>query len=474
MNADRPDHQPEALASSAPEPTDAKPSDAEIAAKGQAETDSVHAAQAVKEAEVADLEPMLDFVLDRSDMEAGTCFGVDIPEGWLPVEVAQILCKMKAEKGLPVEKMPGAFLAKFLIEEIANSVTGTENAADAETESAKEESEAGYQSLLRSPEYQNASNTDKVALMVSHEAVPESEKAKWRPFAKILSIADQHPEDAPIVRDRFNQLDLSQGPPNHVSFIQTAIFSSPEHDSGVGEAMQQAVAAEFKLTPRRVLTGSDFEGAMAETTIDAEGNEVPVYSEDEPLKFGLGLAGYPSPDGEQEFMQATPTHGHPITLDVTKMSPAAKAVAASYLGMWKAAEDAGETDFLLNVTQFDIRGQTVLDEASLYRAARIANYTFGGRAGYNGEIVRGNDAVGLIRWQAQLRSPKGDAGRSDRNASNTRANMQGLGIMDAEGKLDEDVLKAFGDYSRDNWFGAPEYEDVQAHLRRLFPEKFEG
>lgn len=46
-------------------------------------------------------------------------------------------------------------------------------------------------------------------------------------------------------------LDMSQGVPNVVSFIQSAIFSSPDYDSGVSEAAQNAIAAEFGITPKR-------------------------------------------------------------------------------------------------------------------------------------------------------------------------------------------------------------------------------
>jgi hypothetical protein len=52
--------------------------------------------------------------------------------------------------------------------------------------------------------------------------------------------------------------------------------------------------------------------------------------------------------------------------------------------------------------------------------------------------------------------------------------LRGLGIRDASGTIDTDVLQAFGEYSRDNWLGAPKYEDVQAYLTRLFPERFSG
>lgn len=351
----------------------------------------------------------------------------------------------------------------------------TEDTGDLKnTDMERAEAETSYRDFLTSDEYRSASNANKIALMTSRPDVPESEQAKWQAFGDIMRIAQAVPEDQAVIVSRLNQLDMSQGAPNPVQFIQSAIFSSADYDSGVSDATQNAIAVEFNLTPRRVVTWSDFSDAMVETKMDADGNEVLVYSDEDPLKFGIGIDGFPSENGSQEFMRATPEHGHTITLDVTKLSPASKGVAASYLGMWKAAEDAGETDFFLDVAQDDIRGQAVLDEASLFRAARIMNYTFGGRAGYNGEISQGNDAVGMIRWQAQLRSPKGDAGRGDNNKSDTRTNLQALAIMDGEGNIDEDVLKAFGDYSRDNWFGAPEYEGLQAHLARLFPEKFDG
>jgi hypothetical protein len=223
-----------------------------------------------------------------------------------------------------------------------------------------------------------------------------------------------------------------------------------------------------------IKTGTDFENAMNETVLDEDGNQVPAHTESEPLQFGVGLDGFTSDDGETQYMRATPEHGHAITLDVTNLSPEEKAVLSSYLDTWRMTEDAGESEWLLSLTQYDLRGQSIVDPIKLIEAAQVVNAIYGGFAGYNGEVLRGEQQIGMIRWQAQLRSPKGDAARSDRNTEMTASAMQGLGIQTEDGRLDLDMLRAFGDYSRDNWFSAPNYDAVQAHLAGLFPEKFES
>lgn len=125
-------------------------------------------------------------------------------------------------------------------------IEATETAADD-----VEASEESYRALLESDEYQSASDAEKIVLMASHPDVPESERAKWQSFARILSVAAAVPEDHQLIVTRLNQLDMSQGAPEPMQFIQTAIFSSTDHDSGVSEATQDAIAAEFGIAPTR-------------------------------------------------------------------------------------------------------------------------------------------------------------------------------------------------------------------------------
>lgn len=350
-------------------------------------------------------------------------------------------------------------------------------AAQADTEAeVREEVEtdaSAYEALLQSPEYLQKSNVDKIAMMTGHPDVPESEKAKWASFGRIMAIADRVPTDAPIIRQRLNQLDMSQGVPDPVQFIQTAIFSSSDIDTGVSAATQEAIAAEFGLTPQRVVTGSDFEDALNTTVTNEDGEPLPAYTDEQPLQFGVGLDGYTDADGETQYMRATPEHGHGVTLEVTSLSPQEKAILASYLDTWRMTEDAGASEWLLSLTQYDLHGSNVVDPLQLIEAAQVVNAVYGGFAGYNGEVLRGAEQIGMIQWQAQLASPKGDAARSDRNSSMTESAMVGLGIQDETGRVDLDVLRAFGEYSRENWFSAPDYNAVQTHLVALFPEKFE-
>lgn len=222
-----------------------------------------------------------------------------------------------------------------------------------------------------------------------------------------------------------------------------------------------------------IRTGTDFENSMSETILDEDGNEIPAHTADEPLDFGVGLEGFTSDDGETQYMRATPEHGHGVTLDVTNLSPEEKAVLASFLDTWRLTEDAGASEWLLSLTQYDLHGQNVVDPLRLIEAAQVVNAVYGGFAGYNGEVLRAPEQIGMIQWQAQLASPKGDAARGDRNSTMTASAMFGLGIQDENGNLDLDMLREFGEYSRENWFSAPDYDAVQAHLAGLFPEKFE-
>jgi hypothetical protein len=50
-------------------------------------------------------------------------------------------------------------------------------------------------------------------------------------------------------------------------------------------------------------------------------------------------------------MQATPNHGSAWKLNVTSLTPVEKGIAASLLSTWAMMEDAGEADFLIDLTK---------------------------------------------------------------------------------------------------------------------------
>lgn len=49
-----------------------------------------------------------------------------------------------------------------------------------------------------------------------------------------------------------------------------------------------------------------------------------------------------------------------------------------------------------------------------------------------------------------------------------------LGIMDAGGRIDLEVLSAFGAYCREHWLSAPDYVSVKGHLEGVFPDRVPG
>jgi len=438
--------------------------EAEITAKGEAQTAAIAAAHERGLAAEADLQVMTEHVMDKADLEAGICFGVRVPNAMLPVEVAKLLCQIKNEKGLPVEKMPDVLIGKMLSTKISET-------SDIEVADSKVQATDRYARWLG--QFDSNVEAAMAADTLDSGGNPKIEAMKRRllGFQQILQIAEKNKADGKRIADAMNVLDFGDSAPEPLAFVHTHIFSSPEHDSGISEETQVAIAAEFNLTPRAIVTGSDYRDAMRTMKREPNGNLVPMFPESTPLKFRMGVEGFTSDDGQQEFMRATPQHGSAWKLDVTKFTVIEKGLAANLLELWAMTENAGETNFLASLTKIDLSVNNAIDPLALRDAAMIINATLGGFAGYNGEIFHGIDQIGIIQWQAQLRSPKGDAGRSDRNANMTDDTLKGLGIRDKHGNLNMDVLKTFGEYSRDNWIGAPDYEAARVYLAKLFPQK---
>ena len=402
-----------------------------------------------------------------------------IDHAGFPDKAAQLLHELEAKYrsrkpefdiiSMPLKRV-AVLLEKKLVIETDKGEAETKDNAVTEVEAKKDDYATLKDRLEADPEWQQLSNADKVNRLLAMDEVPPEAKAKFAGFKRILDIAKRNEADFQLISARFESEDVFTSNPQ--SFLHTYVFSSPDQDSGVSHETQVAMAEAFGVDPRSIVTGSDYTAAMAETKPGPDGEPVPAFTEDDPLTFRPGLDGYTSDDGQTEYMTATTNFGQPWTLNVTSLSPAEKGRAANLLELWAMTEDAGETEYLISLTKIDLSATNAVDPFELRDAAKVLHHTLGGFAGYDGEIFYGPDHLGMIRWQAQLRSPKGDAARSDRNADMTDDALRGLGIRDADGRIDFDVLDAFGRYSRDNWFGVPDYDAVQAHLANLFPDKF--
>jgi hypothetical protein len=82
-----------------------------------------------------------------------------------------------------------------------------------------------------------AADTLPVGLPPNPELV--AARAQLMQFGRILTVAQTvSPADHAIISQRMGALDMSQGVPSAISFIQASVFSSPEHPSGVSDAAQ--------------------------------------------------------------------------------------------------------------------------------------------------------------------------------------------------------------------------------------------
>ena len=106
----------------------------EVQAKGEAQAAAVAAARETGEIAESDLQAMTKHVMDKADLEAGTCFGVPVPEDMLPVEVARLLCQLKAEKGLSIKNLPDVVIGPLLKIKLVGASSAMEERAEDEAE----------------------------------------------------------------------------------------------------------------------------------------------------------------------------------------------------------------------------------------------------------------------------------------------------------------------------------------------------
>lgn len=223
---------------------------------------------------------------------------------------------------------------------------------------------------------------------------------------------------------------------------------------------------------RYARTGTQVQTELSQTKTDDNGQIVPAHPEDKPYQFRDHVAGFTQPDGSQK-LRATANHGEHVTLDITGWSGADIGRASELLQLWTMTENEGQTGYLTSLTKLNWAATTRIDPISLQHASQVVSALLGHGEGHDGDIFDGRDAIGLIRWQAQLTNQNGGTIRGNRDAEQTSDALVGLGIHDKNGNLDIDALRAFGDYSRDQWNTVPDYDAVQAHLSEQHSDRMQ-
>lgn len=279
-------------------------------------------------------------------------------------------------------------------------------------------------------------------------------------FGKILSLA-QTPEDAAILERKISGVDFASMP-DPVVFIQTEILKAPE----LSQATQEAIAREFKITPYRVITGSDVKNAFGETIIDPEtGEERQRFTEDEPLEYRTGISAFNGKSGESFIrFDVDP----PVKFNIDGWSPDAITDLSEYGALFVGFQEAGISNFMVHNFHLPNALDPQFDPLDAVKSRQIVDALLGFDEGYDGKIY-GADKTKYFQWFVQMLSPRGDWAQSDFDVNASHQALEDLGVRGEDGTLNIEVLKSVGSYARGIYgSGVPDYYALQGHLNSLY------
>lgn len=338
--------------------------------------------------------------------------------------------------------------------------TATETQVNAEMEA----SEEGYRALLASDEFRNISNAEKIAMMSNHPDVPESERAKWQSFGRIMAIAAAVPEDHAVIATRLNQLDMSQGAPDPLGFARAFIFDSPNSQlsSGVSRATQSAIAETLGIERPAldVVTGSEmtdvFENGVGTRTIvdpeTGETREEPIFlqpGEFEEIRDGQSIGLTQAGDRAMRFEEEVGDFTIRLPDNATAEDMALYGLTGQIMSRLHAV-NMGEI-FFPGRSQLE-RGGGTLDirmPGDFHRAQRLSQIFFGGWAGHDGETLDQSD-LNRIPYLMQFQNERGDAVIGDVDPERMMADYRQQGLVDASNQLDWDRFAEMVEANRMN------------------------
>lgn len=289
---------------------------------------------------------------------------------------------------------------------------------------------------------------------MNDERVPEAERSRLQSFNQIMTIADRVPEDSPIIRQRINQLDMSQGVPDPIGFARAFIFDSPRGQlpSGVSEATQAAIAESLNIARPAVdvTTGSEmtdvFENGVGTRMVrDPETGELreePIFLEPgefEDIRDGQSIGLTENGDRAMKFDNEVG--------DFTAIFP--DNATAEDMVMYGLAGQMMSSLHEVNMCEAMFPGHSQLDRGGgmldirmpddFNRTQQLCQIFYGNLAGYNGELLSQPD-LDRIPYLMQFQNEKGDAVIGDVNPEQMRADYQRQGIIDAGGNFDWDLF----------------------------------
>jgi len=264
------------------------------------------------------------------------------------------------------------------------------------------------------------------------------------------------------------------------SIVNTASFDlgAPNMATTFAPVLEQVeTSASFsddqKIRLRQIVTGSDAQDVLRETISDENGITRPRYSQKHQRELRQGVSGYV--EGHNRQMIEARAGSHIVTKDVTGWSGEDVGFLIEATHMWNMYDSFGVTGFIEDVYKIDfsILGDgNAFDPIQIMHLRQVLSFLTGSFEGYDGDIANLTEHKTLIQNQSRLMSDMQTAFGWENDRSGTTRTLRRLGLEDKDGHPDMDIIKAFGDYTREHYAtGAVNQAGLTDYLHKYFPNK---
>ena len=282
-------------------------------------------------------------------------------------------------------------------------------------------------------------------------------------FSKMLSLA-QSEEDKAILESKITNVDFASVPSPQL-FIQEQIFDAPD----LSQATKDAIAKEFKITPYKVVTGSDVKQSFNAMTVNPQtGEQQPRFTKDDPLDYRPGVSAFNGESGERYIQFKVDP---PVKFDVSGWSPDAITDLSEYGALFVGFQEAGVSNFMVHNFHLPNALDPQFDPLDAVKSRQIVDSLLGFGQGYDGKIYASSQGE-YFQWFVQMLSPRGDWAQGDFDVNASNKALEDLGVRDEGGNLNLDVLESVGSYARGIYgSGVPDYHALQQHLHDLYGDQ---
>ncbi len=316
-------------------------------------------------------------------------------------------------------------------------------------------------------------------------------RTKLETARKYLSNSDIPDTVREELTMRFDQIDAalasmsavltdpaSQSEFNRIISGASLNLSAPNLESTFAPILDQVEAsetftAEQKFKLREIVTGSDAQNSLSETMTDENGNPVPRFTEKNKREFRRGVSGFVEGHGRQ--MIEARAGDRTVTKDVTGWSGQDVGLLIEMTHMWNMYESFGATAFIEDVYKIDfsiLDNRGAFDPIQISHLRQVLSHLTGSHEGYDGDIADLSEHKTLIQNQARLLSDMQTAFHWQNDRSGMTKMLQRLGMEDADGNANLDVIKAFGDYTKEHYaIGTTDQAGLVNYLYKGFPEE---